>query len=124
LYEKHVSYKTEAIMAMRQSPIKSQPRARRRPRTSRSHESVTVTEAASKVRQHFAVSLNRVAFKRDRILLERHGKLVAAMVPVEDLELLEELEDRLDLAVARAALVESKVKGTRPWEKIKAVLGR
>jgi PHD/YefM family antitoxin component YafN of YafNO toxin-antitoxin module len=111
-------------MTMRKSPTKSQRPPRQRARKSRSHEAVTVTEAASKVRQHFAVSLNRVAFRRDRILLERHGKLVAAMVPVEDLELLEELEDRLDLEEAREALAEAKVEGTRPWEKIKAVLGR
>lgn len=124
MYEKYVLYESEAVMSARRSPINSQPPRRRRRRASRSHEAVTVTESASKVRQQFAVNLNRVAFKRDRILLERHGKLVAAMVPVEDLELLEELEDRLDLEEARAALAESKAKGTRPWEKIKAVLGR
>ena len=45
------------------------------------------------------------------------------MVPIEDLELLEQLEDRLDLEAARAALAEAKIKGTSPWEKIKAVLG-
>lgn len=111
-------------MAVRRSPTNSKsPRSPGR-RAARSHEAVTTTEAASKIRQQFAGALNRVAFRRDRILLERHGKLVAAMVPVEDLELLEELEDRLDLEEARAALVEARSKGTRPWEKLKAVLGR
>ena len=103
------------------SPNAPRRQARRGKRT---HEAVTVTEAASKVRQQFAGALNRVAFRRDRILLERHGKLVAALVPVEDLELLEVLENRLDLEEARAALAEAKVKGTRPWEKIKAAMGR
>lgn len=111
-------------MRTARSPRGSRTKPRTPRRARRSHEAVTVTEAASKVRQQFAGALNRVAFSRDRILLERHGKLVAAMVPVEDLELLEELENRLDLEEARAALAEAKIKGTRPWEKIKAVLGR
>jgi hypothetical protein len=48
---------------------------------------------------------------------------VAAVVPIEDVKLLEELEDRIDLEEARAALAETKSKGTIPWEKIKADLG-
>jgi hypothetical protein len=48
---------------------------------------------------------------------------VAAVVPIEDVKLLEELEDRIDLEEARAALLETKSKGTIPWEKIKADLG-
>ena len=84
---------------------------------------MTVRASATKVREQFSDTLNRVAYKRDRVLLERHGKIVAAMIPVEDFELLEELEDRLDLEEARAALAEAKLEGTRPWEKIKAALG-
>ena len=99
-------------------------RSRRRPaRGVRSHPAVTVRASATKVREQFSDTLNRVAYKRDRVLLERHGKIVAAMIPVEDFELLEELEDRLDLEEARAALAEAKLEGTRPWEKIKAALG-
>ena len=51
--------------------------------------------------QHSTLSTRRilrVAYKGERIVLERHGKDVAALVSVEDLELLEELEDRTDLA--------------------------
>lgn len=111
-------------MATRRSSTSSKSSQPRRRRSARSHEAVTVTEAASAVRQQFAGALNRVAFRRDRILLERHGRVVAAMVPVEDLELLELLEERLDIEAARAALAEAKSKGTRPWESVKAVLGR
>ena len=38
--------------------------------------------------------------------VDRHGKPVAAIVPVEDLDLLERIEDRYDLEAARAALRE------------------
>jgi len=49
-------------------------------------------------------------------VLERHGKAVAALVSVEDLELLEDLEDRLDLEAVRAAREEP---GTVPYEEVR-----
>ena len=49
----------------------------------------------------------------------RHGKSIAAIVSVEDLELLQALEDRIDLAAARKAL---KSGGRVAWDKIKADL--
>ncbi len=79
--------------------------------------------AAGQVRKGFADALNRVAYGRERIVLHRRGKNVAAMVPVEDLALLEELETRVDLEEARAALAEARKKGTISWEKLKAKLG-
>jgi prevent-host-death family protein len=79
--------------------------------------------SASKARTDLADILNRVAYKGERILLHRRGKNVAAVVSLEDFSLLEQLEDRIDLEEARAALAEVKKKGTIPWEKIKADLG-
>jgi prevent-host-death family protein len=67
--------------------------------------------------------INRAAFGKERIVLTRRGKEIAAVVPIEDVKLLEELEDRIDLEEARAALAEAKSKGTIPWEKIKTDLG-
>ena len=76
--------------------------------------------AATALRNHVADTLNRVAYRGERIELERHGKAVAALVSIEDLELLEALEDRIDLAAARRALKEP---GQRNWNKVKAALG-
>lgn len=43
------------------------------------------------------------------------------MVPIEDLELLQQLESRMDLELARAALAD---KAPRiPWKKLKKELG-
>jgi hypothetical protein len=42
-----------------------------------------------------------------------HGKSIAAIVSVEDLELLQALEDRIDLAAARKAL---KSRGRVAWD--------
>jgi antitoxin Phd len=76
--------------------------------------------AASAVRDAFSETVNRVAFKGERIALERHGKTIAALVSAEDLELLQMLEDQMDLADARKAL---KERGRRDWSKVKASLG-
>ena len=74
---------------------------------------------ASQVREEFSDTINRVAYKGERIVLERHGRAVAAIVSVADLHLLEQLEDHVDLEATRAALAEVKEKGTVPWEKVR-----
>ena len=78
---------------------------------------------ASVARSDFSSTMNRVAYGKDRVVLHRRGKDLVAIVPVEDLQLLEELEARVDLDEARAALKEADKKGTIPWEKIKKDLG-
>ncbi len=72
----------------------------------------------SKAREGFADTINRVAFGRERVVVKRRGKEVAAVVPIDDLRLLEELEDWIDLADARAALAETKKKGAKPLDVI------
>ncbi len=72
------------------------------------------------LRLNIADTVNRAAFGRERVIVERHGKPVAAIVPVDDLELLEELEDREDL---RAALKARKEKGGVTIEQLKEDLG-
>lgn len=76
---------------------------------------------ATKARDEFADTLNRVAYAGERIVLRRRGKDIAALVPIEDLEMIEALEDRLDIAAAKKAL---KEKGPNiPIAKIKVELG-
>ncbi len=70
----------------------------------------------SKVRENLADTLNRVFYRKERIVLERRGHKWAAVIPCEDLELLEALENRMDLEKAKKAL---KEKGIIPWNKIK-----
>jgi prevent-host-death family protein len=79
-----------------------------------------VKVAATALRHQLADTLNRVAYQGERIALERHGKVVAALVSKEDLEMLEALEDRVDLAEARRALKEP---GQRRWDDVKTALG-
>jgi prevent-host-death family protein len=77
----------------------------------------------SVARDSLADTLNRVSYSKERIVIRRHGKDLAALVPIEDLMFLEALEDRVDLEEARSALAEAEEKGTIPWEKVKQDLG-
>lgn len=74
-------------------------------------------------RAQFSDIINRAAFGKERVTLTRRGKEIVAVVPIEDVMLLEALEDKIDLEEARAALAESKKKGTVSWDKIKKELG-
>ena len=76
--------------------------------------------SASKARSDLAEVLNRVAYKGERVLLHRRGKNVAAVVPVEDLDLLQRIEDRMDNEAADKALKDPR---RIPWEKVKRDLG-
>ncbi len=64
------------------------------------------------LRQSLAEVLNRAEYQGERIIIHRRGKDVAAIVPLEDLKLLErlieEVEDRLDVEAARVSMAESE----------------
>ena len=57
-----------------------------------------------------------MAYREERIILERRGKAVAVLVPMEDLSRLEALEDRLDAEAARRARRE---RGGVPYEDVR-----
>lgn len=81
--------------------------------------------AVSKAREDLSEMVNRVAYAGERVVLERHGKKVAALIGIEDLALLERLEDERDLKAARRALARAKARGEKPiaWKKVKKELG-
>ncbi|MGC9950633.1 MAG: type II toxin-antitoxin system prevent-host-death family antitoxin [Bryobacteraceae bacterium] len=70
----------------------------------------------SKARDEFPEIVNRAAYAKERTIVSRRGKDLAAVIPIDDLHLLERLAqeemDRQDIADARAALKEAKEKGT------------
>ncbi len=77
----------------------------------------------SEAREAFSTTVNRVAFGGERVVLTRHGKRVAAVVPIEDLELLEHLEDAKDLDEVRAALADAADEPRVAWTELKSQLG-
>ena len=78
---------------------------------------------ATKARSTFSELLNNVRYGSDRVLIGRHGKKVAALIPVEDLRLLEMLEDQIDIDAARKALRNPKNKVRIPLAELKKRLG-
>jgi len=81
--------------------------------------SVSTVEAREKLSE----IVNRVAFGQERIVLTRRGKALVAVVPIEDLEWMQEFEDRRDIEAAEAALEDVAKNGTVPWEEIKSRYG-
>jgi prevent-host-death family protein len=77
----------------------------------------------SEARESFSTTVNRVAFGGERVVLTRHGRRVAAVVPIADLDLLEQIEDAADLDDVRAALAEPDARQRVAWEDLKSQLG-
>ena len=77
--------------------------------------------SVSELRADMASAVNRVAFGKERLIVQRQGKRLAALVPIEDLEALETLEDRLWVEVADRAMTEPGE--DIPWEQVKKDLG-
>jgi PHD/YefM family antitoxin component YafN of YafNO toxin-antitoxin module len=63
-------------------------------------------------------AFDRVIHEGERVLLEKDGRPVAALISLEDLEFLEALEDAADVDAARTALAEPGE--NIPWERFKA----
>lgn len=79
-------------------------------------------KAFSEARSDLTDIVNHVAFGHERYILTRNGKDVAAIISVDDLNLLEELEDKLDLEAARRADKDIKMHGTIKWKDAKREL--
>ncbi len=80
---------------------------------------LTVSEFRNKI----ADIINTVGIRGDRVMLSRNGKDIAAMIPIEDLRMLEALENKLDVLLAKEALDEHAGDDFIPWEEIRVRYG-
>jgi len=78
------------------------------------------TIAVSQFRDKLSDIANRVFYAGERVCIERSGKPFVALVSYEDMQLLEALEDKMDIELAKKAL---KRNDFIPWEKVKKELG-
>ncbi len=84
------------------------------------NEHLSTTQA----RNHFSDVINRAAYGKERIRLTRRGKDIVGIVPVEDVELLERLEDELDIKLADKAKKRIEAgEPTIPLEEVARVWG-
>lgn len=67
---------------------------------------LTINSAEAK--EQLPELLNRVAHNKERIILTRRGKEIAAIIPIEDLALVQDSENKNDLLAATEALNEAR----------------
>lgn len=80
-----------------------------------------ITVPISRLRARLADLGNRVALRGERVMVERRGRHLFALVPAADMETLERMENERDIRLARRAM---KSKGAAvPWKKVRKELG-
>ena len=78
----------------------------------------TITTAAA--RKNFADIVNKVAYGKESVILTRRGKKIAALISIDELELLQKIEDYIDIEDATKALAESgeNIPAPEIWKKL------
>ena len=74
-------------------------------------------------KEQFTDIINRVAHNKERIVLTRRNNEIAVIIPIDDLKLLLESQDRHDLREAIDSLKEARSTGTIALEQLKENLG-
>ena len=67
---------------------------------------MTTTISTADARKNFADIVNKVAYGKEPIVLTRRGQEIAALVSIDELELLQQIEDHIDIEDAKKALAE------------------
>ncbi len=67
---------------------------------------MTTTISTADARKHFADLVNQVAYGKEPIVLTRRGREIAALVSMDELELLRQIEDHIDIEDAKKALAD------------------
>lgn len=78
------------------------------------------TISTADARKHFADIVNKVAYGNEPIVLTRRGQEVAALVSIEEFELLQQIEDHIDIEDAKKALAEpgENIPAKEVWKKL------
>ncbi len=77
----------------------------------------------SKARQEMKELVNRVAYGKERVYFTSYKKKLVALVPIEDIEVLEAIENHDDMRVAKERIEKAKKEGTFTTEELKKRLG-
>jgi prevent-host-death family protein len=75
--------------------------------------------SVSHARREMSQLVNRVAYGKERIYLTSHEKKIVALVPIEDVEALEAIENEEDIREAELALKEIEEKGSIPIAEVR-----
>ena len=64
------------------------------------HNTITTADA----RKNFADIVNKVAYGKEPVILTRRGQKIAALISIDELQLLQKIEDHIDIEDAKKAL--------------------
>lgn len=73
----------------------------------------------AQARKHMSELLNRAAYGKERFVVTRHGKELVAIVPLDDVTLLDRLRALLSKKDFEAALAEVEGASTKPWAEVR-----
>jgi len=81
---------------------------------------MTTTISTAEARKNFADIVNKVAYGKESIVLTRRGQEIAALVSIDKLGLLRQIEDYIDIEDANKALAEpgDNVSAKEVWKQL------
>ena len=81
---------------------------------------MTTFISTADARKKFAEIVNKVAYGNESIVLTRRGQEIAALVSIEELELLQQIEDYTDIEDAKKALAEpgKNISAQEVWKRL------
>ena len=77
---------------------------------------MSVSVGIHEAKTNFSALVSRAAFAGERFIVQRHGKPMAAIISLKELQMLEELERQADLEHLNQAIATSE--GTVPFESV------
>ena len=82
---------------------------------------MATTISTADARKNFADIVNKVAYGKESIILTRRGQKIAALVSMDELELLQYIEDHLDIEDAKKALAEpgENISAQEVWKQLR-----
>ncbi|MBI9085764.1 MAG: type II toxin-antitoxin system Phd/YefM family antitoxin [Desulfobacterales bacterium] len=78
------------------------------------------TVSTAEARKKLAEIVNKVAYGKEPVILTRRGEKLAALISMEELELLQLIEDHIDIEDARKALEEpgENISSEKLWKEL------
>lgn len=74
-------------------------------------------------KEEFSQLINRVSQNKERIILMRRGKEIAAIIPIEEFTQLQVAQNQADLNEALEALKEARKQGSLTLDELKTAIG-
>ncbi len=81
---------------------------------------MATTISTADARKHFADIVNKVVYGKEPVVFTRRGREIAALISLDELELLRQIEDHIDIEDARKALAEPEenLSAREVWEQL------